>query len=322
MWIAKPIRSLSNHEVALWQKIECQVPLSQTLDWARATETLSARSFLIFSPEEKVGGVVFTLNGHQYECINGPFLDWDQPNSAPRQLATFAMAVSKLNSSFQSLTLKPRWSPGDLERRQIWLPVETSSRSTAATWKVPIQKTAEDQFELLTPRMRRTLKNGRAHQIQTHWEKLSYLSLSQFVPKMTQFAKSHQFMVPDISWFKTLMLEGPQSSIQYWVVTAVKTENEKPVSIAQILVCFFLDEAHYLFGYEERDSSLKSSISTSAAAHWEVLNHCTQAGIKNYDLNGYLIDASQDHPYYGVCRFKEQFSGYPVHYDIPEFLIR
>src|SRR6185312_2376313 len=165
--------------------------------------------------------------GPQYECINGPFLEWDRPDLAPRQLATFAMAVSKLNPSFQSLVLKPRWLPGDLERRLSWLPIEVSHRSAAATWKVPIQPTQERQFELLTPRMRRTLRIGWKNQIQTKWEKLSQNSLRLFIPRMSSFAKAHQFTIPEISWFQTLMLDHPHSSTEYWTVTSTLFENDK-----------------------------------------------------------------------------------------------
>ena len=82
------------------------------------------------------------------------------------------------------------------------------------------------------------------------------------------------------------------------------------------------DRGHYLFGYEKRISPLRSAISTAASAQWEALMHCASAGIRKYDLNGYVVDAERDHPYYGVCQFKKQFAGQVIKYEIPEFLIQ
>ncbi|MEO5969717.1 MAG: hypothetical protein ABIQ95_07290, partial [Bdellovibrionia bacterium] len=114
MWIAKPIAQLSENEQIQWEKIS-ERPLSQTLAWARAINAVSGKAYLVFSPEEKVGGIIFgmpvTSNSNderiRFECINGPLLNWDNSEMAPRQLATFALATSKLEPNFHSLSLRP-----------------------------------------------------------------------------------------------------------------------------------------------------------------------------------------------------------------------
>src|SRR4051812_33267247 len=101
MWIVKPVLSLSESEKAAWAGIAVNLPLAQNLNWARAIEAVSGKTFLAYSPDEEVGGMVFCAahssgNALQFECINGPWLHWDNPQAAPRQLATFAIAVSRI----------------------------------------------------------------------------------------------------------------------------------------------------------------------------------------------------------------------------------
>src|SRR5690606_29755863 len=105
-------------------------------------------AFLVFSPDEQVGGIVFstqdpTLRGIRYECVNGPHLDWDHPQLCPRQLATFAMAVSKLSGSFQSLSIRPRWEQRHTANRLRILPISPFNQTHAATLIVALQKSKE-----------------------------------------------------------------------------------------------------------------------------------------------------------------------------------
>ncbi len=332
MWIAKPIFNLTENEKAAWQQIEFNLPLAQTLNWARAIEAVSGKAFLVFSPDEKVGGVVFSSPNHshfksklQFECINGPWLHWDEPNSIPRQLATFATAVSKINSNFESLSLKPRWERGQMQRRLSLLPIPTFNHTQAATWIVPVKTSPLEQFQSLSHRMQRTLSLAKRNQVLTQWDVLTPTQLNHFVPAMRHFGETHGFTVPPLSWFQALIQESAPStshSPSFWLISARKEGHNQLESFTQIIVCKRGNRAHYLFGYETRVPELRSAISTSAVAHWEALIQCISFGVQEYDLNGYLIKRDPHHPYTGVCNFKEQFSGAVIEYDVPEFLIQ
>jgi lipid II:glycine glycyltransferase (peptidoglycan interpeptide bridge formation enzyme) len=330
MWIAKPIQALTEDERSAWNAIETEAPLSQTLAWANAIQAVSGRSFLVFSPDEMVGGIVFcatpksSQEGSHLECVNGPILNWDNPHAVTRQFATFAMAASKLDRNFRSLSLKPRWESSQTDQRLSLLPISPTARVQAATLVVPIKKSENEQFQSFHSRMRRTLSTTWKTQIETSWERVTADLLTQFVPALSDFGKRNSFSVPPLPWFLRLTQtsEGSSSqSKQFWLATSVKHDNHSVVSKTQVLIWLKGNRAYYLFGYENRASELKSSISTSAAAQWEVIRQCSRNEILNYDLNGYLIDASPNHPYYGVCRFKEQFAGQVIQYDHPEFLI-
>src|SRR4051794_445963 len=177
MWVAKSIEALTDTERDAWQKMEVGLPLAQGLCWARATQAVSGRVFLVFSPDEKVGGIVYTVpkagqrNLH-FQCVNGPYFNWDDPHSAPRQLATFAMAVSKLDKQFGSLSIKPRWEADQTDQRLKLLPISIFSETQAATLIIPIQPSREEQIRAFTPRLRRTLSLAWRNQIETKWEKL------------------------------------------------------------------------------------------------------------------------------------------------------
>jgi hypothetical protein len=333
MWIAKPLKALAENEIKMWDEIEKDVPLSQTLDWGYAIETIPYHSvFLVFSPDEKVGGLVFsTIDPHsknlRFECINGPYLHWDSPKDVPRQLATFAMAVSKLSPNFKSLSMKPRWENHLTSARLKTLPIPPFHQTSAATLIVPLERNKDSLFQSFSPRLKRTLSSAWKRKIKGQWEKLTTDALESFVPKMQVFGKSHGFTVPPIQWFKKLTHRAINQSshpITFWIASSHYLDSSSSpelTSCSQVLVCMNRQKAHYLFGYEERHSELKGSISTSATAHWEAMVNCSSAGMDHYDLNGYIIDAQPSNPYYGVCRFKEQFAGTVIKYDVPEFLI-
>jgi hypothetical protein len=332
MWIAKPISQLSESEYFQWEQIR-ERPLSQTLAWAKAIDAVSGKAYLVFSPDEKVGGIVFELPKSlgldhkkvQYECVNGPLLNWDSPDAAPRQLATFALATSKLSPHFQSLSIKPRWTENNFQNRLNLLPLEAAEHSSAATLVLQLKDSKEQQFEALSSRMQRTLTLSWKSSICTKWEKFSPSLLDQFFPAITVFGKTHGFSTPPLRWFQALTQEPKVRSSctpSFWLTTSVKKEDGKIQSITQILISQLDNEAHYLFGHETRTEGLRSAISTSATAHWEAITRCATMGMKTYDFNGYIDESSPENPYFGVCEFKKQFLGKIIRYQIPEFRIQ
>src|SRR5690606_9161990 len=112
---------------------EPEVPLAQTLVWAEAIDAVHGLAYAVFSPDEGVGGLLFSEQGQRFECVNGPLLAWDEPSASPRQLATFAMAVSKLDRRFETLSLRPRWDRSRLAERLSHLPIAPHAIDHAAT---------------------------------------------------------------------------------------------------------------------------------------------------------------------------------------------
>jgi hypothetical protein len=342
MWIAKPTQSLALSERAAWGNTLSrfaamgeEVPLAQTLAWARAIDSVSGTSYLVFDPEEMVGGIVFSIESQPgaagtFECINGPIIDWDNAANVSRQIATFAMAVSKLSSSFRSLSLKPRWREDKTENRINNLPIEKFSETQAATLKVVIQGNSDQQRCAFSPRLRRTLSISERANIGVSVESPSKINLSSFVPSLSKFALKKGFSVPPIDWFNSLAQNSDDGSSQIFgeslnlsiIRSKFRNHSETLVGEAAILVATLGTTAHYLFGWEERTPQLRSAISLSALAHWQTMQDCIQSNVHTYDLNGYVSEVNEGHPYAGVCRFKEQFGGQVLRYRVPEFRIQ
>ncbi len=330
MWIAKPVHALTATEEEAWLETlgslrdeGIEIPLSQTMTWAHAAEAvLRGTAYAVFSPDERVGGLVFSSSaaegGRVYECVNGPLIHWDDPLAAPRQLATFATAVARAAGDFRSIKICPRWRVEEEASRLSALPFEPTSSSDAATMRVALRFTDEEQKGALHPRLRRSISQSERAGVRTEWTAPDGAGIAAFAETMQEFGKRKGFYVPTTPWFDVLVNGRwvEREGICFRVCTA-QAEGVR----AGILIAQCDSRAHYLFGYEERDVGVKSAISPAAAAHWRAMRECAELGVLEYDLNGYVSDLPAGHPYRGVCEFKDQFKGRVVRYCSPEFEI-
>ena len=326
MWIAKPLGALSRAEKTLALERE-GVPLSQTFHWQNAAQASGARCYLVLHTDRKVGGFVHSWDDEAFECVNGPLLNWDSPESIAGEFAAFAHAVSRLSPSFRSMTLAPRWEGREcLQRRLSLLPVESTAVDQASTWVVPVDASAFDQFERTSPRMRRTLARAQKAGLCVEFLDVNEARLEAFVQGAQRFGEGKGFFVPSLKWFKALALPGAESSsdgslslageekMSFQIVKSFVGGDE-----TQLLVAFTRRSAHYLFGYDVRSSS--SRLSTAATAHFQILEVCRMLGVSGYDLNGYTDPRDLSHPYAGVSQFKSQLGGYEVQFFCPRFEI-
>ncbi|MBI2711256.1 MAG: hypothetical protein HYX41_00130 [Bdellovibrio sp.] len=342
MWIAKPIRQITTEEERVWREFESKLTLSQKLCWASAIEAVSGKAYLVFSPDEKVGGMVFSTSPGVFESINGPELNWDDPQKISRQFATFANAVAKLSTQFRSLTICPRWSTAQTQERLASLPIPPNAISHACTVVVPVHENPTEQSAGFSQRLRRTLKKTLFHKPEINIERCTENKLKSFASAMQSFASAKGFSSPPLSFFEALVKPAPSKSHGsdpvFWLITStlrvaapqpppLAADPTPAVAEAQILLSVEGHHAAYLFGLENRDPGIPSSLSVSAAAHWEALRLCARHKVTEYDLNGYLDPQFETgtseprHPYTGVAEFKRQFQGRLVQYSIPRFQI-
>ncbi len=335
MWIAKPLDALNREERTAWcntLRVRAQrggdgAPLSQTLSWARAIQGAALSAYLVFSPDELTGGVVFASplrGGLRFECINGPLLDWDEPQKSVRQLATFATAVSRLDSRFVSLMISPRWQEGTLAKRLLSLPLDAQADSRAATLVLPLDRSPQEVEKSFNSRLRRTLAKCDRSKVRAEWRPVSQENLRGFHDKMVIFAHRKGFAVPPISWFEGLLSpespDDPATEVpEFWFASAW---DEITGAQAQLMIAFHAREAHYLFGFENRPAGGRSGVSPAAAAHRLAIRQSIEAGMVCYDFNGYVEHPEVGNPYAGVCEFKAQFGGKIHRYEIPHFEIQ
>jgi hypothetical protein len=326
MWIAKPLSSLSSDEQSAWRRVldkartqSYEAPLAQSLAWGHAIEAVSGQVHAVFSPEESAGGLLFATphpQGIQFECINGPLLDWSDETAVKRQLAVFATAVSRLHPRFARLLMRPRWLKTEALRNRAALPIPPTAYSSAATRKISLSN-SENSENLFAPRLKRTLKISAQAGVTAQWERLTSSNLVEFALATQAFGRKRGFTVPPIFWFKALTDSG-DPSLRFGLVTARTPKNETG---CQLLIALHGEEAHYLFGHEWRDEGSRAAVSPSAAAHRFAIDQSLQEGASIYDFNGALEDPVPGNPYSGVSEFKAQFGGKLVIYEVPELLV-
>lgn len=335
MWIAKPLMALTEAEKAAWCRIQKRIrdygrdfPLSQTLTWAQASESIGSEAFLVMEPDLGVGGILQRI-GDLLECINGPLLNWDDPFNATREFATFAMGASKACQGMRKIILSPRWIVEHVEviqRRLNFLPVGMIKHHEAQTLQIPIASDSESQLSSVSPRIRRSYRKARESGIRDIWvEPLhveSEAALRSFAAGLREFGLKKNFFVPDPLWFSTLVFQNiPDEKIEFALVSAKEERGGEPLPSTQLLVVFTPAMAYYLFGYDERNASKKSNLSSSSVAHFAVLEKCRKKGIPLYDLNGFTDLRSTKHTYWGVSQFKSQWRGNQIQYFCPCFEI-
>jgi hypothetical protein len=321
MWLAKPYRSLSPAEKDAWRIVLRRFgqepgarPLAQEPEWAEAMLSVGAQVYLVFSPDEAVGGVLFSLPGTAttLETVNGPLLDWDLPSYAARQLATFAQAASKLLGGYSSLVLRPRWEVAQLASRLAGIPVPASSVDQASTILVrpgsPRSK-----------RLQRTLERNQEAGVSTAWITPSARDISSFLQAQRAFNKTKGLFCPPDVWFHRLIAPTPEAQepgLEFRISRALVPLQGESAS-AELLVVLQGHDAHFLFGYEVRPPSAPGWCSPSAAAHARVLEEIQRLGVRVYDLGGAVRSEDPEHPYAGVTAFKEQFQGEWLDYAVP-----
>lgn len=343
MWIAKPLKALTPQERQHWCEILAHraaqgedVPIAQTLRWAEASECLGTPSYLVYSPDEKAGGVLFEAPSTdpdddgklQLYCVNGPLIDWKDTDKNARQLATFAMGSSKLSKKIKTVSLQPRWIEPPhgtaTDPRLADFPIEPTAIHEAATWITPLPPEPNS-------RLKRTLKKSKEALIETEWHEFDSVShseksskiLADFVANLELSAEG-KFYAPPLQWFQTLIHTQTNEPLKFFLSRSRQLalqENAVFESIAENFVCVYGKTAHYFFGYENRDTSLPKAVSLAAIAHENAMTELRKLDVKQYDWNGFIKDCDPTDPYYGVNEFKRQWSGSITTYIVPDFKI-
>jgi len=133
-------------------------------------------------------------------------------------------------------------------------------------------------------------------------------------------AKRHNMLLNDIDYFRSVLEIRAKDSKSPARVSLLLAEVEERV-VAGMMMAISGPRATYLYGA----SSFRSrNFMAPYALQWEAIKKAQKAGCIEYDLFGISPNPDQNHPMYGLYRFKTGFGGdivrrqgcwdYPINY--------
>ncbi|MBA2693594.1 MAG: peptidoglycan bridge formation glycyltransferase FemA/FemB family protein [Rubrobacter sp.] len=121
--------------------------------------------------------------------------------------------------------------------------------------------------------------------------------LESFMGLHEETAERQSFAVRPREYYRRLMRELPSRLI------VAKREGEL---MAGAVILTFGEEAFYLYGASTRQGD---NLYASYLAQSEALSAAREAGAKRYDMYGVPCAPTEDHPLWGVYKFKKKFGG-------------
>lgn len=121
--------------------------------------------------------------------------------------------------------------------------------------------------------------------------------LEKFMDLHEETAQRQKFAVRPRDYYRRFMRELPARLI------VAKKEGEL---LAGAVILTFGEEAYYFYGASTRQGD---NLYASYLTQFEALSAARSAGAKRYDMYGVPCNPSEDHPLWGVYKFKKKFGG-------------
>ena len=317
-WIVKPIRDLSVDEIRQWNELRfAQAPLSQTLAWGNAIESLNGNSVVVFSPERKVSAV-YVIFEDEAECINGPILNWQSINNAEDLNEQISMAVYALHQGhpyLKTIKIRPRLDQKNFLflAKNLAFPIDQTD--LAQTMLIPIADSEQKQWLQIPPRVRHEINRATHAGVKT--ESIRFEDgISDFWRKTRSFYESRSLFMPEEPWIHALLNHQNESILEGEIIRASHTDSD---SVSEILVLHTFDVSYYFYAHEQRSENCPN-ISLNACAQWAAIRSSLIKGSLYYDLNGTLHpehSSPDNNSYSGVDQYKRKFKGKELDYFSP-----
>lgn len=121
--------------------------------------------------------------------------------------------------------------------------------------------------------------------------------LEKFMDLHEETAARQKFAVRPREYYRRFMRELPAQLI------VAKREGEL---LAGAVILTFGDEAYYFYGASTRQGD---NLYASYLAQFEALSAARKEGARRYDMYGIPCAPTEDHPLWGVYKFKKKFGG-------------
>lgn len=325
MWIIRPWMELTETDKHQWNELvshrlnlDLDIPLAQRLSWGEAMSALGIPVTLIFDPEQKIGGLVFSIDEY-LECVNGPLLNWHEHKGAETELREFVFHARTCLGDLSGLIIHPRWLKAEEEpllNNLLTLPEETHY---AATLIVPVQSSEETQMSHYKSRLKRSLSQNQKLNPTVTLTKLTASNVSELVTVLNSSVRENVYL-PPLPWFQALVSNTMNDGTEWaWVRAAVTLENGETTE-TNLMVGFTSRITYFLFGGDMRSQSTPSHVSTSRIAHHAAINEARTRGCLYYDFNGFKENVNESDDYHTVNQFKLDWGGQVIAYAAPKFV--
>ncbi|MGH3086803.1 MAG: lipid II:glycine glycyltransferase FemX [Rubrobacteraceae bacterium] len=121
--------------------------------------------------------------------------------------------------------------------------------------------------------------------------------LEKFMDLHEDTARRQEFAVRPREYYRRFMRELPAKLI------VAKREGEL---LAGAVILTFGEEAYYFYGASTRQGD---NLYASYLTQFEALSAAREQGAKRYDMYGVPCNPTEDHPLWGVYKFKKKFGG-------------
>jgi len=137
-------------------------------------------------------------------------------------------------------------------------------------------------------------------------EKTGAESIDTFYDLYLQTAKRDGIAVHSKNYYRDLLLRSGTGAVRI-VMYIAKHEGEE---LAAIIVLFAGSQAVYLYG---ASSNNKRNLMSAYLLQWTAIRDAKKAGCTVYDFYGIPPTDDENHPMYGLYRFKTGFGGKNIH---------
>ncbi|MCX5787200.1 MAG: peptidoglycan bridge formation glycyltransferase FemA/FemB family protein [Elusimicrobia bacterium] len=231
---------------------------------------------------------------------DGPLLDWDAP-----------CAADDFRSLIAALRGLPQARKAALVRVEPRLAVVPAA--LAGLPRAPVDLVPEETIELalgpdeamlaaMKPKARYNARLALRRGVEVSFSS-DPSSVHEFHFVFEQTGRYQDFLVEPKSFFINLACSVPPGMCEFAFA------RHKGMTLAAALTLRHGGTATYLYGGH---LPLFAELMANYALHWEIMRRSARAGLRRYDLYGYVPPGRPGHPYDRFSRFKEKFGGEPV----------
>tara|TARA_Y100001970_G_scaffold268324_1_gene359441 strand:+ start:72 stop:1088 length:1017 start_codon:yes stop_codon:yes gene_type:complete len=281
----------------------------QSFDWAVFKQSTNWQSYKIgvYDKDKLVAGALVLKfafsNGTNFLYLpEGPILELNNEKKAYWQWRALETAIHSIvsldkDNKTTHIRIEPRAEkvPEFLLHRFSKAPINLQPRHTE---EINLDQTQEELLKNMKQKCRYNIKLSQKNGVQVKELPLSEIQI--FFKLYKDTLKRNKFDGQSLEFFKNYI----QSCSDFSKLFVAYKDQEV---LASSITIFYGDRVTYLYG---ASSNQNKKLMAPYALHWHIIQHAKKLSFKTYDFWGIAKDSKdENHPWYGITRFKKQFGG-------------